>query len=117
MNGQAKTDLLRKCDVFLLPSFYEGLPISMLECMSFGIVPVVTNVGSISSCVADGVNGLIIGQKDTDAIIDAVKLLSRDRELLENLSSKARETIMKKFSPDQYIANLNRIYDEVGAYR
>lgn len=117
INGQAKTDLLRTCDVFLLPSFFEGLPISMLECMSSGIVPVVTNVGSINSCVVNGENGLIIGLKDTDAIIDAIKLLSRDRDLLENLSHNARETIMKKFSPNQYIASLNRIYDEEGIYR
>lgn len=117
VGGQTKTDLLRKCDVFLLPSFYEGLPISMLECMSFGIVPVVTNVGSISSCVVDKVNGLIIGQKDTDTIIDAIKLLSRDRELLENLSRNARETIIRKFSPDQYIADLNRIYSEENVHR
>ena len=115
ISGQAKTDLFNKCDVFLLPSFYEGLPISMLECMSFGIVPVVTNVGSISSCVTDEENGLIISQKDSDVIIDAIKELSRDRQLLDQLSQKARETIREKFSPEKYIKTLSQIYDQINS--
>jgi glycosyltransferase involved in cell wall biosynthesis len=46
VSGRAKFDLIKECDVFLLPSIKgEGLPIALLECMSFGVVPLVTVVG------------------------------------------------------------------------
>ncbi|NJO25609.1 MAG: glycosyltransferase family 4 protein [Bacteroidia bacterium] len=42
VSGQTKTALYQSCHVFLLPSLFEGLPMSLLEAMSFGLVPVVT---------------------------------------------------------------------------
>ena len=59
VSGNRKTELLRRCQIFVLPSLYEGLPISLLETMAYGMVPVVTDVGSIGEDVKDGVNGLM----------------------------------------------------------
>lgn len=110
VSGSAKTALLKKCDIFLLPSFYEGLPISLLECMSFGLVPVVTNVGSISTCVDDGVEGLFIQIRDADSIVETLLHLNANRHALEELSTNARKRIIRQFSPEEYILNLNQIY-------
>ena len=108
--GKAKNDLLKQCDVFLLPSFYEGLPMSLIETMSFGMVPVVTNVGSISSVVADRNNGLFVNVKDTDEIVSSIKSLRVDGELLTSLSVKAQNTILALFDDKAYIAKLNELY-------
>lgn len=110
VSGQRKRDFLRSLDVFLMPTYFEGLPMSLLECMSYGIVPVVTPVGSIPQVVADGVNGLMIRVKDVQSIVEAIRRLSEDRNLTDRLGSEARRTIFARFSPEAYVENLNAIY-------
>ena len=111
--GDQKTALFRRCQVFVLPSLYEGLPISLLETMSYGLVPVVTDVGSITENVDDGVNGLLIKTKDTASIITAVDRLLHDRAALQKMSAAARQTIVTRLQPTKYIEQLNRIYSSI----
>lgn len=110
VSGSNKEDLLKKCEVFLLPSFYEGLPMSLLECMSFGMIPVTTNVGSIEDFVEDGETGLFIKVKDVDSIVCAIKRLYEDPTLRVKLSNGAREKIFSTLNPQDYISKLNKIY-------
>lgn len=110
VSGQDKIDFLNRMEVFVLPSYFEGLPMSLLESMSYGCVPITTPVGSIPSVVKDGDNGLFMKDHDVDSIVESVIRLSEDRRLLQDLSGNARETIFAKFEPSVYISNLNRIY-------
>lgn len=112
VSGKSKCDFLRNLDVLLMPTYFEGLPMSLLECMSYGVVPVITPVGSIPEVVVDGNNGLFIKVKDIDSIVDAIKKVNYDRNFFNRLSNNARETIFSKFSPQQYISQLNHIYQE-----
>lgn len=109
--GSNKEELFKKCDVFLLPSFYEGLPMSLLECMSYGIIPVTTNVGSIEDFVEDGKTGLFVKVKDVDSIVYALKRLYKDSTLRAKLSNGAREKIFSTLNPQEYISKLNWIYE------
>lgn len=110
VSGKKKNELLKKCDIFLLPSFYEGLPMSLLETMSFGLVPVVTPVGSIPTVVTDKTNGLFINIKNTADIVEAIERLVADKEFSATLSQKAKETIVEKFDDRKYIKQLNELY-------
>ena len=110
--GEGKNQLLRQCNVFLLPSFYEGLPISLLECMSFGMAPVTTDVGSISDFVKEGETGLFVKVKDVDSIVDALIRLAEDNQLRIKISQQAKEMIIKKLAPHSYIGKLNAIYGD-----
>ncbi len=110
VSGEKKNDILKKCDIFLLPSFYEGLPIALLETMSFGQVPVVTAVGSIPNVVEDNTNGIFIRVKNTEDIIDSIIKLATEKNTLEILSSNAQATILSKFNDNIYINTLNSLY-------
>lgn len=110
VSGDAKYRLFRQCQVFLLPSLYEGLPMSLIECMSFGLVPVVTDVGSIGEYVTDGENGLMVGVGDAPAIVEALQRLYADMPLAERLSASARHTVFDRLRPETYISRLNQIY-------
>ena len=110
VSGSVKTELLKKCDIFLLPSFYEGLPMSLLETMSFGQVPVVTPVGSIPTVVTDNTNGIFITVKNVEEIVTAIKKLKTNKDICTALSQKAKETIIAEFDDMEYIKKLNILY-------
>ena len=110
VSGQTKCDFLRSLDAFVLPTYFEGLPMSLLESMSYGKAPIVTPVGSIPQVVRDGENGIFVKDHDVDSIVDAIKRLSDDRILLRKLGEEARKTIFSQFSPKKYIEKLNDIY-------
>ncbi|WP_444338463.1 glycosyltransferase family 4 protein [Phocaeicola plebeius] len=113
VSGYQKDIFLKSLDLFILPTFFEGLPMSLLECMSYGVVPITTNVGSINEVVEDNVNGIFIKVKDSDSIYEKIMYIQNNRNLIENLSIKAKETIFQKFSPIKYIENLNFIYKQL----
>ena len=110
VSGAPKTELLKRCDIFLLPSFYEGLPMSLLETMSFGQVPIVTAVGSIPNVVTNNINGILIKTRSVEDIVVALTGLSNNTGLLNELSNKAQETILKDYDDISYINRLNSLY-------
>jgi len=109
--GYQKTELLERCNVFLLPSFYEGMPMALLESMSYGLVPVITNVGSINQVVTDGENGLFVKTHSSLDIEDAIEKLSDEPEFRHRLSKNAKQFIFKNFSQELYVTKLNEIYN------
>ena len=112
VSGKKKCDLLKESDIFLLPSFFEGLPISLLETMSYGCVPVITPVGSIPTIVKDRENGLFINIKDAEDTAAKLEELLSNKALLNKLSSLAKETIIEHFNEKTYIDRLNNIYKQ-----
>lgn len=113
ISGKAKKEFLNSIDVFVLPSYFEGLPLSLLESMSYGAVPVVTPVGSIPEVLKNGVNGLLIKDHDVNSIVDAIISLYEQEELRKELSKAARVTIVEQFCPVRYFEKLNTIYQSV----
>ena len=63
---------------------------SLLESMSYGEVPIITDVGSVSKVVTDGYNGIFVNVNDSDSIVDAVTRLAKDKDLLCSLSANAK---------------------------
>lgn len=113
VSGQSKSEFFRRMDVFVMPSYFEGLPMALLECMSYGVVPVVTPVGSIPQVVTNGINGLLTKVKDIGSIVEAIKNLADDRPLLYSMGQKARTTILNNFSTEEYIRKLNMLYEDL----
>ncbi|MBC7655031.1 MAG: glycosyltransferase family 4 protein [Oligoflexus sp.] len=109
--GEKKVELLRECNTYILASFFEGLPMALLESMSFGLVPITTGVGSIKYVVKNKVNGLIVNKKSPKDIVDAILTLNNDAELMNTLSKNARNTIFTDFTPEKFIKDLNLIYN------
>lgn len=110
VTGAAKERLLQECQVFVLPSFFEGLPMALLESMAFGVVPIATAVGSIPSVVVHGQNGILVQTNDSAAIVDALECLASDRQLLRTLSTNGREAMVRHCNPESYVGRLRTVY-------
>ncbi|HVE57780.1 MAG TPA: glycosyltransferase family 4 protein [Pyrinomonadaceae bacterium] len=89
---------LRIADVFALPSFVEGLPISLLEAMSLGIPSISTNVYAIPEAVKNGETGILIEAGDSDALAEAVKALKDNEALRKTLGQSGREWVLANFN-------------------
>lgn len=108
--GDKKAEVFRNADVFLLPSYYEGLPYSLLEAMSFHIIPVVTPVGSIPEIIEHGENGFLVPVKDYKDIVKNIVLLSKDVDLFNEVQKKAYQTIKKNYSIETFLTEMNALY-------
>lgn len=90
LDGDALIDELRRAQVMVIPSYYEGFGIAVLEGMAFGLPAIGTTAGAIPQLVTDGENGYIISPGDDEALARRVTELVSDRQLLLHLSLNAR---------------------------
>ena len=111
VNGTEKISVIKKCDIFLLPSISgEGLPMALLEAMSYGLVPVVTNDGSMKYVVHSGVNGFVIEKDNPLELFEKIQMLITEHDLLDKCSENAYVFIKDNFIPEKYAEKLNFIY-------
>lgn len=100
--------LLDASDVFVLPSYNEGLPRSILEAFSMGVPVVATPAGGTTELVDDGTNGLIVPPGSPEYLAEAVERLGSDPALRSEMGAAARDTVEASFSIDSYVANFER---------
>jgi len=85
--------LLTQADVFVLPSYNEGLPLAMLEAMAWELPVIVTPVGGIAEIVTQSENGLIVKPGNIEELSNALKLLIENENLRLSLGEKARISV------------------------
>ena len=107
---EQKPELLQKSDVLVLPSYNEGLPIAILEAMSYGLPIISTKVGSIAEAVKENENGFLIEPGDVDALTCAMTNLISDSALWKKESNRSREICQKKFSEDVFFQAVEKVY-------
>ncbi|MFC7704797.1 glycosyltransferase [Plastorhodobacter daqingensis] len=92
--AEALTALLAETDILVLPSYYEGLPLSVLEAQRCGVVVVATDAGAMEEAIEDGVTGFIVPQEGcVEAMVARIQALNTDRATLRTVSeAAARET-------------------------
>jgi glycosyltransferase involved in cell wall biosynthesis len=101
--------VLPNYDVLLLPSLWgEGMPMVILEAMSLGLVPVATDLGSISEIIKDRVLGRVIQSGDWEAFMDALHWLSDQRARLSSMGVDCREFAAENFDAKK---NAKQFYD------
>ena len=105
--------LLAAMDVFVMPSLYEGGPITVLEAMAMAKPVVSTPVGMVPDVVEDGRNGLLVPTGDSAALARAVSRLLDDPALAAALGEQARVTVERQFSPDAMVDGVVSVYREV----
>ncbi len=104
-----KQELFKDVVINVLPSYNEGLPMSILETMAFGIPNISTRIAAIPEVVADGVNGILINPGDVNQLAEAIKRLVGDSELREMYSDNSWKLINERFSMDRAIMEIKNI--------
>ena len=105
---------LAGASVFALPSYAEGMPMALLEAMSWGLPVIATPVGGVPQVIEHEVNGLFVDPDDIDGIAAAIARLMSDPALRERLGAAARKTIEARFSLDATLDRLGEVYRRFG---
>lgn len=113
LNEQEKEKYLKNADMYLLPSYDEGLPMSVLEAMSYSLPVITTNVGGIPELIQNGENGILITPGDKKALEKSIIKLCEDCEYRRSLGQNAYNTINERFNIEKYLEKLNDIYLQI----
>ena len=110
--GEEKEAFFDRADVFVLPSYTEAFPLTILEAMQHGLPVVATNVGGVSTAVESGVNGILIGgeepvmsmdfRPDAKELADALQTLLTDRTLRQSMGKAGREKFEQEFTLERF---------------
>src|SRR5690606_1340129 len=97
--------------VYVLPSYREGTPRTVLEAMSMGRAIITTDAPGCRETVVHGENGFLVEVKSVKSLVDAMKQFIDKPELIEKMGKSSREIILKKY--DVRLVN-NHMIKEMG---
>lgn len=101
------------CDMYVLPSYNEGLPGSILEAMAAGKPIVSTPIGGIPEAVRDSDNGFLVAPGDVKSLAARLKTLCEDARMRKLMGEKSRQIIRDKFEANKIVDRLVSIYTDV----
>ena len=102
-----------KSDCFVMPSYREGFPNTVMEAGAMGLPSVVTDINGSREIIIHGENGLIVPSKDADALYDAMKKMLLDTSTREKMAANARPLIDSRFEKSFVQGCLLKFYEEI----
>lgn len=100
-------------DIVVMPSHWEGLPMTLLEAMASGRAIVATSVGGIPDVITDDYNGILVPPREPAALERALNDLMQDEERRKRLGKHARATVTEKYNAAHIIKKYEALYKEV----
>ncbi|MDU8910817.1 glycosyltransferase [Aestuariicoccus sp. MJ-SS9] len=101
---------LGETDVFVLPSFAEGVPVVLMEAMAAGVPVVTTRIAGIPELVEHGESGLLVAPGDAEALRDALQDLLDDPERRRDMGARGRARVLAEFDIRQEAARLSSLF-------
>jgi glycosyltransferase involved in cell wall biosynthesis len=100
-------------DIYLLPSLFEGTPLTLIEAMFAGMPIVTTATCGMKDVIADGKTGLLVPIRDPQAIVNAVERLLGDMHLRARLGQAARIEALERYSWQKVADPLRQVYERL----
>ena len=108
VEGQALSELYSNAYIYTLPSDLEGMPLSLLEAMSYSNCCLVSDIGECADVV--GENAVLFRKSDTSDLKDKLQKLCGDEALVKKYKSEAADYILKKYNWDNVTAETLKVY-------
>jgi glycosyltransferase involved in cell wall biosynthesis len=106
-------DLLALMDIFVLPSWREGQPVSAIEASAMGKALILTNIRGCREVARDGVEGLLIPPRNSERLAEAIVRLVRDRALRNRFGEAARRRAVTQFDEEKIVGKLLELYGKL----
>ena len=105
-------DILSKSSVFAFPSIVEGMPFSLLEALACELPVVGSDIQGVREVIGDRENGLLIPAGNSKPISNAILRLLKDAELRRKLGRNGRSSVIKRYSWDAIVPQVEKVYYE-----
>lgn len=113
VSGGEKEKYLRECDLFVLPSYFEGQSVAILEAMAYSCAVVASDVGGIPQMILAGETGILVKPKSAEALTKGLGEALADPGLCRKLGGSARRKVEEEFSIEKNMERLLSIYKKV----
>lgn len=110
-------DQLTTTDVFVLPSYAEGVPVTLMEALGAAVPVIATQVGGVSELVEHGVNGFVIRPGDPAPLVEHLLRLIDDPDLRQRMGDAGRATVTEHFANSREAARLRVLVNDALAGR
>ena len=119
VRGEKKDRLLREADVFFLPSYNEGMPMSVLDAMGYGLPIVSTIVGGIPKIVRNKENGCCCKPRDIEKMSEAISGILKEKTIREKYAKESIFIVHDKYSLGFHLKLIRTVYASVlrGLYK
>lgn len=114
IEGTTKHHWLSEATILVLPSYFEGLPVSLLEAMAYRLPVIATAVGGIPDIIRSGENGILIRPRDISALTEEMLHLMESPQLRKQLGNAAFKTARDHYSPQHVLSLLSDTYRKCG---
>ena len=108
--NQELPDIFNHYKYYILPSYFEGMPKTLLEAMACGLVCIGTDVDGINEVIKDGVNGVLARRTDVVSLAEAIQSVESNFHQQSRLGYTAFQTILNNFSIESILAQEWRLY-------
>ncbi len=112
VGSETVTKLLGTSDILVLPSFNEGLPMSIIEGMAHGLTIIATPVGSVAEIIETGISGVLVPPGNSELLANSLEQVLTDSNYREKLSSGAKKFFRSHLEINQYARKLEGVYEE-----
>jgi len=103
-------ELLAAMDIFVLPSLWEGLPLTLLEASSAGKAIVATDVEGNRELIQDGVNGFLVPPRDPESLATALARLLENEQLRTALGMRAKAIALEEYDAKRMVDTIADLY-------
>ena len=102
--------ILRASDIFVLPSFAEGIPVALMEAMAMGIPVIATHVGGVSELVVDQITGQVVSPADANGLANAIAHYADNPEFCKTIADNARDKVAREFNIEDSVDKLAKLF-------
>lgn len=103
---------MKGCDLFVLPSVFEGMPNAVMEAMAVGKAVVATDVNGVRELMVDGVTGVVVPPGNPEVLAETINRLIDDRSLLQQYGHHGLQRVRTNFTIRSMIENLEKYFSE-----
>jgi colanic acid/amylovoran biosynthesis glycosyltransferase len=117
LNHDQTRDRLAQADIFVLPSFAEGVPVALMEAMAMEIPCISTQITGVPELIRDEIDGLLVPASSDGALADALERLIQSPQLRRQLGASARKKVISCYNLNKNIEKLATVFEQCLAER
>lgn len=114
VSGKDRDHLMKNADVLILPSYHEGLPVSILEGIRIGLPVISTTVGDVAEAVINGENGYLVEPGNIEKLAECIRDIT-DENTWDAFSERSRQIAEQKFNIKDFYRKLKSVWESVSS--